>query len=185
MPLTVTLVISDDELDFFRDELHRVHLRSRERTATETAATAAREVARLRSTASSPFIQRRLDEVDRLIAMLADAEWQLPETERRRVLDGLAYVAESRDLVPDGVPALGLLDDAIMLELVLRDLRHELEAFEEFDAYRQVEAARSGGAVTRQDWLDARRAALHARIRERRERDLSRQGTGFQLITRF
>ncbi len=35
------------------------------------------------------------------------------------------------------------------------------------------------------DWLDAQRAALHARIRERRERDLARDGEPFRLITRF
>ena len=31
------------------------------------------------------------------------------------------------------------------------------------------------------DWLDAQRAALHERIRERRERDLARDGEAFRL----
>ena len=55
-----------------------------------------------------------------LLAMLDDPEWQLPKLERGRVLDGLAYVADVEDLVPDNVPVLGLVDDAIMLELLLR-----------------------------------------------------------------
>ncbi|HET7204702.1 MAG TPA: YkvA family protein [Steroidobacteraceae bacterium] len=190
MPLTVTLELSNDELDYFRTVMRRVRLRSGDRAPEETAAAAAGVVARLRSTARSPFITRRLDRVDRMIAMLADPQWALPEVERRRVLDGLAYVADLHDLVPDDVPALGLLDDAIMLELVLRDLQHELDAYEEFAAYRDTETARAGrsvpsAAVSRQDWLDSRREALHARMRERRERDLARHGDGFDLITRF
>jgi hypothetical protein len=122
--------------------------------------------------------------------MLDDPEWQLPEPERNRVLDGLAYVAQAQDLVPDSVPVLGLLDDAVMLELVLRELRHELDGYEEFDRFRLDEAARRDKPgvhrpVSREDWLCARREELHLRIRERRERDLARDGAAFQLITRF
>jgi uncharacterized membrane protein YkvA (DUF1232 family) len=190
MPLNVSLEISDDELDYFRSAMREVRQRSLGRSAAETAAAAAREVQRLRASVHSPFIRRRLERVDRLIAMLADPEWHLPDVERRRVLEGLAYVANTHDLVPDGLPVLGLLDDAIMLELVLRDLRHELESFEDFDAYRSTETARTGrsvpnAAVSRQDWLDARRETLHARMRERRERDLAGHGVGFELITHF
>ena len=188
MPLTVTLELSDDELDYFRALMRQARVRNGDRSPVQTAAAAAGVVRRLRPTARSPFIARRLDRVERMIAMLDDPQWALPESERRRVLDGLAYVADRHDLVPDDVPALGLLDDAIMLELVLRDLRHELDAYDEFTAYRGTETARSGrsvpsAAVSRQDWLDSRREALHARMRDRRERDLARLGHGFELIT--
>ncbi len=122
--------------------------------------------------------------------MLDDPEWQLPEPERSRVLDGLAYVAQAHDLVPDNVPVLGLLDDAVMLELVLRELQHELDGYEEFDRFRLDEAARRDKPgvhrpVSRDDWLRSRREELHSRIRERRERDLARDGAAFGLITHF
>jgi uncharacterized membrane protein YkvA (DUF1232 family) len=104
--------------------------------------------------------------------------------------NGLAYVADADDLVPDNVPVLGLLDDAIMLELVLRELQHELDGYEEFDAYRLDEAPKrdkpgTHRPVSREDWLESRRAALHERIRERRQRDLDRDGEAFRLITHF
>jgi uncharacterized membrane protein YkvA (DUF1232 family) len=188
--MTVTLELEDDDLEYFRSVMRRVRHRNGVRSPDEVAAAASREVARLRSTARSRFILRRIDRVDRLIAMLEDPQWQLPETGRRRVLEGLAYVAEAHDLVPDDVPVLGLLDDAIMLELLLRDLQHELDAYEEFDAYRREESARRGGAVPSasvscQDWLDSRREALHARIHERRERELAQRGGGLELIDHF
>jgi uncharacterized membrane protein YkvA (DUF1232 family) len=122
--------------------------------------------------------------------MLEDPEWQLPGPECDRVLDGLAYIANAEDLVPDNVPVLGLVDDAIMLELLLRELQHELDAYDEFDEYRRDEAPRRDKPgvhrpVSREDWLASRRAALHARIRERRDRDLARDGEAYRLITRF
>ena len=190
MPLTVTLELSDPELEHFRSLMHRARDRADQRTPREIAAAASAEIVRLRSVARSPFVARRIDRVGRLIAMVQDDEWQLPEPERKRVLDGLAYVADAQDLVPDNVPLLGLVDDAIMLELVLRDLQHELDGYEEFDAYRRDEAPHrdkpgTHRPVSREDWLDSKRQALHDRIRERRERDLARHGEAFQLITRF
>jgi len=190
MPLTVTLEISDLELEHFRSLMLRVRNRAERRSPEEIATAAVAEVERLRSVARSPFVARRIDCVGRLVAMLQDPEWALPEPERRRVLDGLAYVAEANDLVPDNLPVLGLLDDAIMLELVLRELKHELDGYEEFDAFRRDEAAQrdkpdTHRPVSRADWLQSQREALHARIRERRERDLARDGEAFRLITHF
>ena len=189
MPLTVTLEISDLELEHFRALMHHAQNGTGQRTPREIAAAASAEIARLQSVAQSPFVARRIERVGRLVAMLEDPEWALPEPERQRVLDGLAYVAEADDLVPDSVPVLGLVDDAIMLELILNELKHELDGYEDFDEFRREEAARRARAghhepVSCRDWLDSQRLALHKRIRERRERDLAR-GAEFQLITRF
>jgi uncharacterized membrane protein YkvA (DUF1232 family) len=190
MTLSVTLEFSEEELDYFRSLMHRIRDRSGLRAPEQVAAAAAAQVERLRSVPRSPFVARRIDRVGRLIAMVQDDEWQLPEPERKRVLDGLAYVADAQDLVPDNVPLLGLVDDAIMLELVLRELQHELDGYEEFDAYRRDEAPHrdkpgTHRPVSREDWLDSKRRALHERIRERRERDLAHHGEAFQLITHF
>jgi len=190
MPMTVMLEVSDAELDHFRTVLARARTRAAGRSPREVAVAARATVARLESCRPSPFVATRLRKVNALVGMLEDPEWQLPGPERDRVLDGLAYVAEAHDLVPDSLPVLGLVDDAIMLELVLRDLRHELEGYEEFDEYRRHETARPAGAeaarpVSREDWLESRRQALHARIRQRRERDLAEHGGAFALITRF
>jgi uncharacterized membrane protein YkvA (DUF1232 family) len=189
MPLSIQLEISDQELAHFRNALEGARNRAAHGSPQEIIAAVREAVTRLQATGPSPFIARRLQKVGALVGMLEDGEWQLPEPERRRVLQGLAYVAEAHDLVPDNVPVLGLLDDAIMLELVLQELRHELEGYEEFDAFRRHELARPGAAgqapVSREDWLDSRRQALHARIRERRERELEQRGGDFPLITHF
>jgi len=83
----------------------------------------------------------------------------------------LAYFSDPEDLVPDHIPVLGFLDDAIMIELVAEELKDDIEAFEEFCAYREREEGRSGeGTITREEWLDAKRRELHSRMRNRRSK---------------
>ena len=60
------------------------------------------------------------------------------------MLNALAYFADPDDLIPDRVPGLGYLDDAIMVELVVQDLKHEIEAFDAFVEFRTGEAQGKG-----------------------------------------
>ncbi len=62
------------------------------------------------------------------------------------MLAALAYVCDPEDIIPDEIPGIGLLDDAVMIELVLRELRHTIEAYEDFCAYRKVSPKRLPGA---------------------------------------
>jgi uncharacterized membrane protein YkvA (DUF1232 family) len=83
------------------------------------------------------FVGERLRELDTLTRMLEDPDWQLEGAHRKRVVEALAYFADPSDLVPDQIPGLGLLDDAIMVELVAQELRPELDAYALFCAYRE------------------------------------------------
>ena len=72
--------------------------------------------------------------------MIEDSEWKIPEEERADVLSALAYFSDPEDLVPDHIPVLGFLDDAIMIELVAEELKDDIEAFlSNFVAYRTRE----------------------------------------------
>jgi uncharacterized membrane protein YkvA (DUF1232 family) len=135
------------------------------------------------------FIDQRLSSLRDLIAMVQDAEWRLPEDDARRVLNALAYFSEPEDLIPDKIPGLGYLDDAIMIELAVRELQPELEAYRDFCEFRDKESTRRGVKakttdVTREDWLADRREKLQARMRRRRRRDRegSDSGSRFRLF---
>ena len=102
----------------------------------------------------------------------------IEEEERNRVLGALVYFCDPEDLIPDHVPGLGFLDDAIYVEIVIRELAAEIESYEEFCQFRDAEEARrkeqgEDTHVEREQWLADKRAALHARMRKRR-----RGGTG-------
>jgi hypothetical protein len=89
------------------------------------------------------------------------------------VLACLTYFANPEDIIPDSVPVLGFLDDAIMIELCVRELKHEIEAYEDFTVYRKDEAAARGVdpstlKTQRLEWAEARRVELIERMRKRR-----------------
>jgi len=74
---------------------------------------------------------------------------------------------------------LGYLDDAVMIEMCVRDLQHELDAYDDFCDFRQRQAERLGldpAKVGRADWLGGRREELVDRMHQRRERDF---GVGY------
>ncbi len=89
------------------------------------------------------------------------------------MLAALAYLADPDDTIPDTVPVLGFLDDAIMIELCRQDLRFEIEAYDDFCTWRS-EGARAGGIdpaqlmPDRADWADARAAEAITRMHRRR-----------------
>jgi uncharacterized membrane protein YkvA (DUF1232 family) len=116
------------------------------------------------------FIVERLNKLRLMINMLSDLEWRLPHQEATRVLNALAYFAEPEDLIPDSIPGLGFLDDAIMIELVVRELKHEIDAYQDFCDYRQRLKQRGSTApASRGGWLDERRKSLQSRMRRRRK----------------
>jgi hypothetical protein len=125
-------------------------------------------------TSTSPaYVRKRLVEVQRLLVMLEDDAWALAEPERADVIETLAYFSDPEDLIPDHLEVIGLLDDAIMLELLLRRLRHVRRAYAEFCAFRDglgVAAGDADARCRRAGELAGRRAALHERMRRRRRR---------------
>lgn len=67
---------------------------------------------------------RLLPDVLRLLRSLA-ADPQLPRTVRLRLLLLVVYVASPIDLVPDFIPVLGYVDDAVIIAIGLRSVvRH-------------------------------------------------------------
>lgn len=121
----------------------------------------------LNAVAVPGYVRARLVHVQRLIVMLEDEAWSLAAPERIEALAILAYFSDPDDLIPDHVDVIGLLDDAIMLELVARWLRHVFRAYADFCSYRASQQVGSDGAARTRlaGALAARRAALHLRMR--------------------
>lgn len=137
-------------------------------------------LADVRLSTAPGFIVDRLHNLRLMIEMLSDIEWRLPHQEATRVLNALAYFAEPEDLIPDNIPGLGFLDDAIMIELVVRELKHEIEAYRDFCEYRDRMRQEQGHAakISREGWLDDRRKQLQIRMRRRRKRSVKSPFSG-------
>ncbi len=175
MPLKVTFELGDSDLKHFQLIMREARDAAKNLSQDEILTAARSLLDEVRTTSVPEFIQGRLIKIETMINMVVDDEWELPGGETARVLNALAYFTEPEDLIPDHIPGLGFLDDAIMVELVVRELKHEIEAYEDFCAYREREEKRrkvSGkGDVTREEWLRSRRTELQSRMRRRRRRD--------------
>lgn len=114
------------------------------------------------------FVAERLARLTPLIAMLRDEDWRLEGDDRARVLDALAYFADPEDLIPDRIPGIGYLDDAIMIDLVATELAPEIEAYEDFVAHRED---LQSGADPELPTLEEARKVMQVRMRRRRSRN--------------
>jgi len=166
MSLRVSFELSSDDLTHFRLIMREARKALAHLAPEDIVAAAEKLLEKISSDSTPGFIQERIDKLRLMIRMLTDIDWRLPHDDATRVLNALAYFTEPEDLIPDHIPGLGFLDDAIMIELVVRELKHEIEAYHDFCAYR---ADHNG--TSRDDWLNKRREELQARMRDRRERN--------------
>ena len=179
MPLAINFELSDRDLEHFNQAIKAAAFSAGSKSAEEIVTAAGKLLEEACKVELPDFIAVRLDKLDALIAMVRDEGWELPEEDRQRVLSALVYFADPDDIIPDEVPVLGYFDDAIAIEMCVRELKHELDAYEEFCEYRQGEADRrkiNPADVGRAEWLGNRRNELQDRMHRRRERDY---GTGY------
>lgn len=173
MSLAITIELGDADLKHFIEAMHRSQEEAKHLSPREITDAASQLLREGHTVAVPQFIGERLGKLDSMIAMVHDDGFALPAEDRQRVLACLTYFANPEDIIPDAVPVLGYLDDAIMIELCVRELQHEVEAYEDFIAYRNDEAARRGVdpaslKTERVEWAEARRVELIDRMRKRR-----------------
>lgn len=175
MGLRVTFELDDNDLRHFRLIMQQARTTAARIAPEDIVATAEELLASIGPEGAPAFVTERLRKLRLLIDMLKDIDWRLPQAEANRVLNALAYFAEPEDLIPDSIPGLGFLDDAIMIELICRELKHEIEAYQDFCDFR-LRARREAGRkarVSRDDWLENRRTELQSRMRRRKRKDRS------------
>ena len=165
--MKVSFELSPRDIRYFRDRLKSVRVSDGRRDEEAVMGPTAKLVTEARAADPPEFVCDRLGKLEQLVEMLRDREWRLEGRDRARILDALAYFVDPDDLIPDRIPGIGYLDDAIMVELVVQELKHEIKAYEDFCEFRR----QSGRDTARADKLEGRRDALQTRMRRRRRRD--------------
>jgi uncharacterized membrane protein YkvA (DUF1232 family) len=171
MPVKIVLELTDDDLRYYRRVMDDVWTQNAKRAEKELLDGARRLLRQVTKMKAPEYVQERLAELGVLLDMIDDGEWPLPEEDQRRIVAALGYFAVAKDMIPDKIPGIGLIDDALMADLVMRELKHEVTGYREFCEYRDNEATLRGKKVSRIEWLAAKRRQIFMRIKRRqRER---------------
>lgn len=171
--MRVVIDLSENDLDHFRVAMRRAREAAQTIDMDEIIAASRKLLAETKDVPVPQFVAERLRKLEQMIQLVQDQDWHITDAERLEVLSALAYFCDPDDAIPDNIPVLGFLDDAIMIELVVEELRHELDAYEDFCVYRQSPQADfdGDGKVDRAEWLSVRERELLERMRRRRSRD--------------
>ncbi|MFC3813997.1 hypothetical protein [Lysobacter sp. GCM10012299] len=129
---------------------------------TDQLASAARELCdRSIHDFSPPSIRQRLRRIAAVEQMVGDAQWE-PANDAVDTAQLIVDYARSRDdLIPDWLPKVGRLDDAIVVDTAWPRLVAEVEDYLDYARLRSMEAQRRGCAVSafefsRKDWEQMR-----------------------------
>ncbi len=191
MPLKLELELSDKDLDYFRTVIVETWERNAKREEKEILEGVRRLLQEAQDSQVPDYVSKRLADLGTMLSLLEDKEWPLEEKYRERILAAISYFAEPDDLIPDKIPGLGFLDDALMAEIVMEELKHELDGYREFCEFRKSRESTHGkdAKVSREDWLADRRRQLRYRIerrmRERRMRHSSSYGATNPILNFF
>lgn len=186
MALRLTVELSDKDLEHFRGRLRDCWQRGAEQDEKELVRATRRLLEQVRAARVSEAIRKRLDALGDLASMLEDGEWAPEGADREKIVAVLSYFADPKDMIPDDVPGLGYLDDALMTELIVRELRHELDAYRDFCRYREhrERLGKDRDEIRRSDWIAEKRRQLFLRIKRRRD-ERRRHGSKASLTPRI
>lgn len=142
-------------------------------------------VRRVRSAKKTPsFVLGAIEILADLTDLIQDQDYAAPKKVQDDVLAAIAYFSNPEDLIPDHIPALGFLDDAIMVKIIEDDFRHELWGYRKFRKRRDSSEQRpwsSTAAERLRERLQNDRKSIRAEIAKREARETSRRRPGSVL----
>lgn len=168
-----TFLLDDSGVERFNQLLSQLG-RHRPPLDSDRLVTAARELRGTPGTSAPGCIGQRLRRGVAIGGMIGDPSWEPANDAATVASQVMDYLRDTHDLIPDTLPRVGRLDDAIVIDTVWDRLATEVASYLDFRRLRRVESAlrgRSAFTFRRGDWEEARlaEAALAAHQRTVRE----------------
>ncbi len=152
--------LEPQRLERFNQALHDLSPEAPAMTLDQIASAGKRALQKHADGSVPPFVQSRMDALARLETLADDADFEPSLELRRQVRILQAYRTDDADLIPDRIAVVGLLDDAVLVDVALQLLHDELADYEDFCRFRRVAAEFAGidedtTGLTRAQWLEA------------------------------
>ena len=179
MAFKITFSLDAQDSKYFQDLYKAAKANAKQEDAPRVMSEVRALISRVRSATKVPnFVSEAITTLEDLMQMLEDKDYALPQKIAESAIAGLAYFANPQDAIPDHIPALGFLDDAIMISFVAQEFRHELWGFRKFRALRDSSEQRpwAGPASERlKQRLVADRKRIRGQIEEREAREATKK----------
>ena len=158
----ITFSLDEHDSAYFQNLYREAKKNARVEDAPQALSEVKSLIERVRAVQRAPhFVTEAITVLEDLMQMLEDKDYKLPRQQYEAAVAGLAYFANPKDVIPDHIPALGFLDDAIMISFVAEDFKHELWAYRKFRSFRE-------GAEQR-PWTQVAQDRLPRRLEEYRK----------------
>jgi len=128
----------------------------------------------------STFIKMRMRRAGEMRSALKDEQWTVPAPLADKMHAIIQYLDDPTSLIPNDVPIVGQLDDAILVDIAMNSLRGELEDYADFCRFRWSEAARLQVTeidTDRERWMAERQREKRLELQLRRVRNTSYAGS--------
>ena len=179
----VPFKLDEDDARYFRTLFRKAKQAATDQDPAEVLSAARALVESVRRSKKTPgFVLEAIDTLQDLTEIIEDKDYSAPAKIRNEVVGALAYFANAEDLIPDDIPVLGFLDDAIMIKFVEEQFRHELNAFRKFRRFRSGAEQRPWTSVASERLpgrLSAMRSKLRAEVDRKVQTDRDRGRAGF------
>jgi uncharacterized membrane protein YkvA (DUF1232 family) len=184
--LKITFTLSNRDVAHLRRLIRRATKAAAKEDESSILGAAETLASQVRSAQPPDYVLERVEKLEALVKMVQDKDYDILSSVRKKVLGALAYFVHPADLIPDSIPGLGFLDDAIMVELIAQDLRHELAGYQKFSSYRESAVQRpwtQAGQKVLGKKLIEKRKRIREEIRRKHSRDAERAKSGSGFFT--
>jgi uncharacterized membrane protein YkvA (DUF1232 family) len=178
----VSFTLDEEDAEYFRN-LYRKAKRGAKTQDPEQIVNEARGiVSEVRKSKKTPkFVVESIKVLEDLTDLVVDEDYAAPQKVRNEVLAGVAYFSNPDDLIPDHIPGLGFLDDAIMIKFIEEEFVNELWGYRKFKKRRDASEQRpweGPGRERLRKRLENDRKKIRAEIIEREARQAEKRESG-------
>jgi uncharacterized membrane protein YkvA (DUF1232 family) len=179
----VSFTLDEADASYFRGLFRKARKSTADQAAEEIVGSARSLVESVRRSKKTPnFVLEAIETLEDLIQVIEDKDWAAPKKISSQVVAALAYFSNPEDLIPDHIPVLGFLDDAIMIKFVEEEFKHELWAYRKFRRFRDGAEQRPWTGVARERLpgrLQVQRDKLREQVEAKKRADAAKGKVGF------